>query len=91
MTEPIAADVIARHMRHSLETAAQVTTVIEVDMTGVVHLRKKWKPEYQSRYGVNLTYVPFVARATIDAIGRWPWVNAEVQGESAVIKKYALT
>jgi 2-oxoglutarate dehydrogenase E2 component (dihydrolipoamide succinyltransferase) len=80
--------VIARHMRHSLETAAQVTTVIEVDMTGVVNLRRKWKPEYQSRYGVNLTYVPFVARATIDAIGRWPWVNAEVQGESALIKKY---
>jgi 2-oxoglutarate dehydrogenase E2 component (dihydrolipoamide succinyltransferase) len=80
--------VIARHMRHSLETAAQVTTVIEVDMTGVVNLRKKWKPEYQSRYGVNLTYVPFVARATIDAIGRWPWVNAEVNGETALIKKY---
>src|SRR5689334_2472998 len=80
--------VIARHMRHSLETAAQVTTVIEVDMTGVVNLRRKWKPEYQSRYGVNLTYVPFVARATIDAIGRWPWVNAEVRGESALIKKY---
>jgi pyruvate dehydrogenase E2 component (dihydrolipoamide acetyltransferase) len=80
--------VIARHMRHSLETAAQVTTVIEVDMTGVVNLRKKWKPEYQSRYGVNLTYVPFVARATIDAIGRWPWVNAEVRGETALIKKY---
>jgi pyruvate dehydrogenase E2 component (dihydrolipoamide acetyltransferase) len=80
--------VIARHMRHSLETAAQVTTVIEVDMTGVVNLRKKWKPEYQKRYGVNLTYVPFVARATIDAIGRWPWVNAEVNGETALIKKY---
>jgi 2-oxoglutarate dehydrogenase E2 component (dihydrolipoamide succinyltransferase) len=80
--------VIARHMRHSLETAAQVTTVIEVDMTGVVNLRKKWKPEYQTRYGVNLTYVPFVARATIDAIGRWPWVNAEVNGETALIKKY---
>jgi pyruvate dehydrogenase E2 component (dihydrolipoamide acetyltransferase) len=80
--------VIARHMRHSLETAAQVTTVIEVDMTGVVNLRRKWKPGYQSRYGVNLTYVPFVARATIDAIGRWPWVNAEVQGETALIKKY---
>jgi pyruvate dehydrogenase E2 component (dihydrolipoamide acetyltransferase) len=80
--------VIARHMRHSLETAAQVTTVIEVDMTGIVNLRKKWKPEYQKRYGVNLTYVPFVARATIDAIGRWPWVNAEVRGETALIKKF---
>ena len=80
--------VIARHMRHSLETAAQVTTVIEVDMTGVVNLRKKWKPVYAERHGVNLTYVPFVARATMDAIGRWPWVNSEVRGESALIKRY---
>jgi 2-oxoglutarate dehydrogenase E2 component (dihydrolipoamide succinyltransferase) len=80
--------VIARHMRHSLDTAAHVTTVVEVDMTGVVNLRKRWKPEYQARHGVNLTYIPFVARATIDAIGRWPWVNAEVRGESALIKRY---
>jgi pyruvate dehydrogenase E2 component (dihydrolipoyllysine-residue acetyltransferase) len=80
--------VIARHMRHSLETAAQVTTVIEVDMTGVVNLRKKWKPVYAERHGVNLTYVPFVARATMDAIGRWPWVNSEVRGETALIKRY---
>ena len=80
--------VIARHMRHSLETAAQVTTVIEVDMTGVVNLRKKWKPVYAERHGVNLTYVPFVARATMDAIGRWPWVNSEIRGESALIKRY---
>jgi pyruvate dehydrogenase E2 component (dihydrolipoamide acetyltransferase) len=80
--------VIARHMRHSLETAAQVTTVIEVDMTGIVNLRRRWKPVYQERYGVNLTYVPFIARAVIDAIGHWPWVNAEVRGESALVKKY---
>jgi 2-oxoglutarate dehydrogenase E2 component (dihydrolipoamide succinyltransferase) len=80
--------VIAKHMRASLDTAAHVTTVIEVDMTGVVNLRKRWKAEYQARYGVNLTYVPFVARAAIDAIGRWPWVNAEVRGESALIKRY---
>jgi pyruvate dehydrogenase E2 component (dihydrolipoyllysine-residue acetyltransferase) len=80
--------VIARHMRHSLETAAQVTTVIEVDMTAVVGLRRKWKPIYAERHGVNLTYVPFVAQATMDAIGRWPWVNAEIRGESALIKRY---
>jgi pyruvate dehydrogenase E2 component (dihydrolipoamide acetyltransferase) len=80
--------VIARHMRHSLETAAQVTTVVEVDMTGVVNLRRKWKPLYQERYNVNLTYVPFIARATIDSIAQWPWLNAEIRGESAVIKKY---
>jgi 2-oxoglutarate dehydrogenase E2 component (dihydrolipoamide succinyltransferase) len=80
--------VIARHMRHSIDTAAHVTTVFEVDMTGIVNLRRKWKPVYQQRYGVNLTYIPFIARAAIDAIGEWPWVNAEVRGESALIKKY---
>jgi 2-oxoglutarate dehydrogenase E2 component (dihydrolipoamide succinyltransferase) len=80
--------VIARHMRHSIYTAAHVTTVFEVDMTGIVNLRRKWKPVYQQRYGVNLTYIPFIARAAIDAIGEWPWVNAEVRGESALIKKY---
>jgi pyruvate dehydrogenase E2 component (dihydrolipoamide acetyltransferase) len=80
--------VIARHMRHSLETAAQVTTVVEVDMSRVVAMRAQHKPAFQERHGVNLTYVPFVARATIDAIARWPWLNAEVRGESAVVKKY---
>ena len=79
--------VIARHMRHSLETAAQVTTVVEVDMTGIVEMRSRWKPEYKTRHGVNLTYIPFVALATIDAIRKWPWVNAEVQGETAIIKQ----
>ncbi len=80
--------VIAKHMRHSLETAAQVTTVVEVDMTGIVDMRSRWKAEYKSRHGVNLTYIPFVALATLDAIGKWPWINAEVQGESAIIKGY---
>ncbi len=37
---------------------------------------------------MNLTYVPFIARATIDSIAQWPWLNAEIRGESAVIKKY---
>jgi pyruvate dehydrogenase E2 component (dihydrolipoamide acetyltransferase) len=80
--------VIARHMRHSLDTAAHVTTVVEVDMTGVVGMRAKWKQVYRDRHGVSLTYIPFIARATIDAIGRWPWVNAEVNGETALIKRY---
>jgi hypothetical protein len=49
--------------------------VIEVDMTGVVNLRKKWKPVYAERYGVNLTYSRSSPGRTIDAIGSWPWVN----------------
>src|SRR5216110_1199283 len=57
---------IAEHMRRSLDTAAHVTSAIEVDMSKVVGIRKKLKPEYQKAYGVNVTYLAFVARATAE-------------------------
>ena len=79
---------IAEHMRRSLDTSAHVTTVFEIDMSKVVSIRKKLKPEYQESYGVNLTYLAFIARATIEAMKNWPWVNAEVRGEQIVTKKY---
>jgi 2-oxoglutarate dehydrogenase E2 component (dihydrolipoamide succinyltransferase) len=75
-------------MRQSIETAAQVTSVIEVDMTRVVGIRKELKPQFQQTYAVSLSYLPFILRAVIDAIGRWPWMNAEIQGDQAIIKKY---
>jgi pyruvate dehydrogenase E2 component (dihydrolipoamide acetyltransferase) len=79
---------IAEHMRRSLDTSAHVTTVFEIDMSKVVALRKKLKPEFQDSYGVNLTYLAFITRATIEAIHNWPWVNAEVRGEQIVMKRY---
>ncbi|MGB2876157.1 MAG: dihydrolipoamide acetyltransferase family protein [Gaiellaceae bacterium] len=79
---------IAEHMRRSLDTSAHVTTVFEIDMSKVVSIRKKLKPEYERSYGVNLTYLAFIARATIEAIKNWPWVNAEIRGEQIVTKKY---
>jgi 2-oxoglutarate dehydrogenase E2 component (dihydrolipoamide succinyltransferase) len=79
---------IAEHMRRSLDTSAHVTTVFEVDMSKVVAIRKKLKPEYEQSYGVNPTYLAFIARATIEAIKNWPWVNAEIRGEQIVIKHY---
>ena len=79
---------IAEHMRRSLDTSAHVTTVFEIDLSKVVAIRKKLKPEYQQSYGVNPTYLAFIARATIEAIKNWPWVNAEIRGEQIVIKKY---
>ena len=54
---------IAEHMRRSLDTAAHVTSAIEVDMSQVVAIRSKLKNEYQSKFGVNPTYLIFVARA----------------------------
>ena len=79
---------IAEHMRRSLDTSAHVTTVFEIDMAKVVAIRKKLKPEYEKSYGVNPTYLAFIARATIEAIKNWPWVNAEIRGEQIVGKKY---
>ncbi len=79
---------IARNMRASIETAAHVTSVSEVDMTRVVNLRKELNSHYQRDHGVKVSFMPFIMRAVVEAIPLWPWVNAEVRGDSVVVKKY---
>jgi 2-oxoglutarate dehydrogenase E2 component (dihydrolipoamide succinyltransferase) len=79
---------VADHMRRSLDTSAHVTSAIEVDMSKVVGIRETLKREYQSSYGVNPTYLAFVARATVDTLRDYPWVNAEIRGESIVTRRY---
>jgi 2-oxoglutarate dehydrogenase E2 component (dihydrolipoamide succinyltransferase) len=79
---------IAEHMRRSLDTSAHVTSAIEIDMSKVVAVREKLKREYQDSYGVNPTYLSFIARATVETIRDWPWVNAEIRGASIVTKRY---
>jgi pyruvate dehydrogenase E2 component (dihydrolipoamide acetyltransferase) len=79
---------IAEHMRRSLDTSAHVTTTFEIDLSKVVGIREKLKKEYAERHGVKLTYLAFIARATIDAISKWPWMNAELRGDSIVVKSY---
>ena len=77
---------IAEHMRRSLDTSAHVTSAIEVDMSRVVALRKKLKPEYESSHGVNVTYLAFVARAAVETLKEYPWVNGEIRGQSIVTR-----
>jgi pyruvate dehydrogenase E2 component (dihydrolipoamide acetyltransferase) len=79
---------IAEHMRRSLDTSAHVTTIFEIDMSNVVAIRSKVRKEYEERHGVKLTYLAFIARATIDTLGKWPWMNAELRGEQIVVKSY---
>jgi 2-oxoglutarate dehydrogenase E2 component (dihydrolipoamide succinyltransferase) len=79
---------IAEHMRRSLDTSAHVTSAIEVDMSRVVALRKKLKPEYESNHGVNVTYLAFVARAVVETIKDYPWINGEIRGEQIVTRNY---
>jgi len=79
---------IAEHMRRSLDTAAHVTSAIEVDMAKVVAIREKLKPEYEQAYGVNPTYLSFVARAAVETLKDYPWINAELRGESIVTHSF---
>jgi len=79
---------IAEHMRRSLDTSAHVTSAIEVDMTRVVQIREKLKKEYQSAYGVNPTYLAFIARATVETLRDYPWVNGELRGDQIVTRNY---
>jgi 2-oxoglutarate dehydrogenase E2 component (dihydrolipoamide succinyltransferase) len=79
---------IAEHMRRSLDTSAHVTSAIEVDMSKVVQIREKLKKEYQSAYGVNPTYLAFIARATAETLREYPWVNGELRGDKIITRNY---
>jgi pyruvate dehydrogenase E2 component (dihydrolipoamide acetyltransferase) len=79
---------IAEHMRRSLDTSAHVTSAIEVDMSKVTAIRAKLKKEYQQSYGVNPTYLIFVARAAAETLREYPWVNGEIRGDQIVTHSY---
>src|SRR6266540_1667630 len=68
--------------------AAHMTSAIEVDMSKVVAIRKKLKREYQETYGVNPTYLIFVARATVETLKDYPWINGELRGDQIVTRNY---
>ena len=79
---------IADHMRRSLDTSAHVTSAIEVDMSRIVAAREQLKKEYQAAYGVNPTYLAFIAMATIENLRDYPYVNGELRGESIVTRNF---
>jgi pyruvate dehydrogenase E2 component (dihydrolipoamide acetyltransferase) len=79
---------IAEHMRRSLDTSAHVTSSIEVDMTRIAALRQRLKTDWASSYGVNPTYLAFVARAVVDTLKDYPWINGEIRGDSIVTRNY---
>ena len=73
--------VIAARMLESLSVSAQLTTVIEVDITKIARLRDKAKATFEAREGVKLTYLPFFAVAVCEALKQHPVVNASVEGD----------
>jgi 2-oxoglutarate dehydrogenase E2 component (dihydrolipoamide succinyltransferase) len=71
---------IAEHMVMSKRTSAHVTTIHRADMTNVARVRERQKADFQTRYGLSLTYLPFVVRAAVEAIRTYPIVNASIEG-----------
>jgi 2-oxoglutarate dehydrogenase E2 component (dihydrolipoamide succinyltransferase) len=76
---------IARRMVESLQVSAQLTATVEVDLTNISRLRAKVKDEFRAREGVGLSYLPFIAKATTEALKQFPKVNATIDTEAGTV------
>ena len=76
----------AEHMVVSKRTSAHVATVWEVDLSRVDRLREKYRPAYEERNGVRLTFLPFIIKATVDALKAFPVLNSSVEGDAIVYR-----
>jgi pyruvate dehydrogenase E2 component (dihydrolipoamide acetyltransferase) len=74
--------VIAQRMVESLQVSAQLTSVVEVDVTRIARLRDRAKKEFAAREGVKLSFMPFFALATVEALKQHPKLNASIEGDS---------
>jgi 2-oxoglutarate dehydrogenase E2 component (dihydrolipoamide succinyltransferase) len=79
---------IALRLKESQNTAAQLTTFNEVDMTRVMALRSEYKDSFEKRHGVRLGFMGFFAKACVAALKELPNVNAEIEGDNIVYKNY---
>jgi 2-oxoglutarate dehydrogenase E2 component (dihydrolipoamide succinyltransferase) len=77
--------VIATRMRESLQTSAQLTQVVEADVTNIARLRDSVKADFLAREGVKLTYLPFFAKAAVDALKSHPALNATLDLEAGEV------
>jgi len=76
--------VIAARMVESLQVSAQLTTVIEVDVTKIARLRDRSKPTFEAREGVKLSFLPFFAVAVCEALKQHPVLNSSVEGDQII-------
>ena len=76
---------IARRMVESLQVSAQLTTVVEVDITEIARLRTRVKGDFEAREGVKLSFLPFFALATVEALRLHPKVNSSVDVDAGTV------
>ncbi len=86
-TEPLSRlrKIIAKRMVESLQSSAQLTQVVEVDVTNIARTRDAVKADFLAREGVKLSYLPFFAKATIDALKSHPALNATIDTEAGEV------
>jgi pyruvate dehydrogenase E2 component (dihydrolipoamide acetyltransferase) len=86
-TEPLSRlrKVIAERMVESLQTSAQLTTVVEVDVTRITALRNRVKVSFEQHEGVKLTYMPFFVKAAVEALKQYPQVNASIDMSAGTV------
>ncbi len=77
--------VIAKRMVESLQISAQLTTVVEADITRLARLRDRTKRDFEAREGVKLSFLPFFAQATVEALKQYPKVNASIDTDKGEI------
>jgi pyruvate dehydrogenase E2 component (dihydrolipoamide acetyltransferase) len=77
--------VIATRMVESLQTSAQLTTVVEVDVTRIARLRQQAKADFEARHGVKLSFLPFFALAAVEALQAHPTVNSSLDMEAGTV------
>lgn len=79
---------IAQRLVESKQTTAQLTTFNEVDMSGIMALRNKFKDKFKEKYGVGLGFMSFFVKAVIEGLKAFPLVNARIDGEDIVMQNF---
>ena len=79
---------IARRLKESQNTAAQLTTFNEVDMSAIMALRNRYKDAFEKHHGIKLGFMSFFVKATIAALKELPAVNAEIDGTDIIYKNH---
>ncbi len=79
---------IAKRLKEAQENAAMLTTFNEVDMSGIISMRKENQDDFQNRYGIKLGFMSFFVKACIIGLKLFPSINAEVEGDEIIYKNY---
>ena len=82
--------IIAQRMVESLQISPHAHTVYKVDMTRIVRLREREKAGFEQRNGVKLTYMPFIAAAAMEALRKFPIVNASLEGSRSTTTRTSI-